>query len=215
MTNSDLLGEIEDDIEMVDVDRRSADLSLTGSGDEVSEPIESPGGMAIFDCTFADRGRYKIKAVGQTAEDNVVKTADRGTPIEHRILTNLDEGTYMLNVSAQEGAAWSLDVYFSSPEPTTLPIMKSGRGDDFIGPLSHKGFISVSVTNFHSKRLRIKQPKTNGKRYMNSPGFGVDASSDDLGESKQEVMSTKDGYTDYPWVYVQCDGEWEVEVEVP
>lgn len=94
-------------------------------------------------------------------------------------------------------------------------MTKSGRGDDFIGPIIHEGFIKLTVVNYDTSSLSIKQPKASGKKYLNSPGFRVDDSNDNQGTSKEEIISTKDGHKNYPWVYIECDGKWEIEVDVP
>jgi len=213
MANDDLLDQIESEFEAPSNEDRVPDLSLSGTGDGYSDPFEAPGGVAFFEMDLEDSGDYKIKAVGQTAEDDTVKFASDETPITHRSITNLEEATYILNVGADKGASWDIDVYFSSPEPISLPVVKSGQGDDVIGPIPHSGFIKINATNYHSTTMRVKQPEANGKGYINSPSFSIDGSNDNQGTQKEEVMSTKDGRTNYPWLRIDTDGSWEIEVD--
>lgn len=215
MSNTDLLDEIEEDFDILSDTERSPDVSLSAVGDEISDPFDAPGGVTFFDMTFHDSGRYTVKAVGQTAEDESVKIASDETPVEHRVITNLDEGTFILNVDAKEGTQCDVDVYFTSPESVSLPVKKSGRGNDFIGPIAHEGFINISIVNYDTGTLKIQQPKSSGNRYLNSPGFRVDSSNDNQGTSKEEMMSTKDGYKNYPWIYIKSDGEWEIKIDAP
>lgn len=168
--------------------------------------------MNFVESTLHDNGRYTIKAVGQTAEDSTIKYANDETPITHRNITQLSEETYILNVEADEGKEWSVDIYFTPPSPVSLPVKRSGRGDDVIGPIPHEGFIRVVATNRSNGRMRIRQPQENGKEYLNSPSFLVDADESNEGVTKEEIMSTKDGHTNYPWLRIDCDKKWEVEV---
>jgi hypothetical protein len=213
VTNSDLLSEIVEEFESVSEDQRTPDISLSGKGDSYSDPFDAPGGIAIFEMDFKNNGRYKIKAVGQTVEDDTIKVAGDETPVVHRTITRLDEGTYILNVSAESGNNWVVDGYFTAPDPVSLPVERSGRGDDLIGPIPHSGFIKITAVNYYTSRMTVKQPKADGKGYLNSPSFSIDASTDDQGTTKKEIMSTKDGRDNYPWLRIDCDGSWEIEVE--
>jgi hypothetical protein len=212
MSNEDLLEAIEWENETPTGSERTPDISLSGVGDGYSDAFEAPGGVTFVESNLHDNGRYTIKAVGQTAEDSTIKYAHEETPVTHRNITKLSEDTYILNVEADEGKEWSIDIYFTLPPSVSLPVERSGRGDDVVGPIPHEGFIRVVATNRSNSTMTIKQPKENGKGYLNSPSFRVDADESNEGVTKEEIMSTKDGHTNYPWLRIDCDGEWDVEV---
>lgn len=210
--NTDLLDEVDDAVQPVSSSEREPHVSVVGEGVDFSEGFSAPGGVSFFDMEFLDDARYKIKAVGETGEDSVVKIASDETPVSHRVIDKLDEGTYILNVEADDGARWKVDIYFSSPEPVNLPYSTSGKGYDVVGPIPHSGFIKIVATNQHTERLEIKQPKKTGKSYLNSPNHYVEASSDGSDVTNEQIISTVDGYKKYPWLEIRSDGEWSIEI---
>lgn len=212
MSNKDLLAAIEWENETPTGSERTPDITLSGVGDGYSDGFEAPGGVTLVESNLQDSGRYKIKAVGQTEEDSTIKYASDETPITHRNITQLSEDTYILNVEADEGKEWSINMYFTPPSPVSLPVERSGRGDDVVGPIPHEGFIRVVAVNRSNSTMTVKQPKENGKGYLNSPSFRVDADESNEGVTKEEIMSTKDGHTNYPWLRIDCDGDWDIEV---
>lgn len=213
MSNNDLLTEIEEEFETASGGQRKADISLSGTGTEFSDSFDSVGGAAFFDVEFKDSAQYKIKAVGQTVEDRTIKFASDETPITHNLIDELEEGTYILNVEADESARWELDVYLTAPEPISLPYEGSGRGNDVIGPLSHSGFIRINATNYHTNKMNVKQPEVTGRSYLNSPSTSVESSADGQGTMNEQIVSTVDGYEKYPWLQIESNGKWEIEVD--
>jgi len=211
MSDQSILEELEDEFEIVGNDSWEPDFSFSGSGNYISETFESPGGFVIIEVILEDDS-YDITAVGESEEDlNILYQHEPS--VDCRKIRNMDQDTYILDIETESGGSWEVNFYFTAPEPATLPISKSGSGDDFIGPLNHSGFIQIEAKVSDNHPLEVFFVESHGNTYMGDQVVrldGVNPSED--GSSIRKVASNQDSHKHKPWVRVDCDGEWELEL---
>lgn len=212
MSDEGILEELEKEFESIKTDSWEPDVSFSGAGSQITGPFESPGGFVIIDVTLEDGDRYEITAVDESAEDFQIQWAHQPT-IDSGDLRNMQKGTYMLNVQPENGGEWEIDFYFTASEPVSLPISKSGSGGDFIGPINHSGFIKLEGRNYSDSQMKVVRRRSDGSASVSDELLYLDPV--EVGEnstSSIKVGSNQEGRTHYPWISIDCEGEWELEL---
>lgn len=188
-------------------------IEFSGEGGAYSDLFTLSGGFTLIHLQYHDTGRYKVRAVGETAEDHTINLTTDQTPISHKIINEYDSDSYILNIEAPNEGQWTIKVYDKPPSEVSLPLKMTGRGRDVIGPLPTEGFTKVSVSNFHKNAIRLKQARKSGKSYLNDPSMKIEGIDSGEQNIEQQVMSTVDGSTDYPYLQIRADGDWIIEIE--